>query len=439
MSSRLTTLGMLLTLGIALGGLPAEGRAAQAMLSCPGMAQAGQPLTVEMTIAVGTTPLGAYSIVVGYDPSVLTLASVAGGTTTEFSGTPTTSTPMPGRANLAAYQSASLTSPTGVVSVAMITFNVTASTSTTTDIALTVKDLYDTNAMPILPSTVPLAELAHRAAPVAHDLHLHVPRPRKKRLEVEVAAAERRLGLGAAARPCLVELLGTPDDAHAAPATAGDGLHHGGRALPERREKGAGLFHARRPARPAQHGHAATLGQGPRRQLVAEERERLGPRSDEGQAGLGAAPREARLLAQEAVARMHGVAPRLAGDREELLDVEVRARSAPAQAPRRVDVARVERVGIVLGEHTDGRDAQAVRRPRDADRDLPPVGHQQACEAHRRRFLHQRANPREAAGRGWRSTGRSPQRGRPRAREEESSIRPPLRRSTRGPAATRSP
>ena len=153
MRSRLTTFGMLLTLGVALGGLPAEGRAAQAMLSCPGMAQAGQPLTVEVTIAVGTTPLGAYSIVVGHDPAVLTLASVAGGTTTEFSGRPTTNTPMPGTANLAAYQSASLTSPTGVVSVARITFNVTASTSTTTDIALTVKDLYDTNSMPILPTT----------------------------------------------------------------------------------------------------------------------------------------------------------------------------------------------------------------------------------------------------------------------------------------------
>ena len=45
MRSRLTTFGMLLTLGVARGGLPAEGRAAQAMLSCPGMAQAGQPLT----------------------------------------------------------------------------------------------------------------------------------------------------------------------------------------------------------------------------------------------------------------------------------------------------------------------------------------------------------------------------------------------------------
>src|SRR5882724_13260063 len=153
MRSRLTTFGVLLTLGIARGGLPAEGRAAQAMLSCPGMAQAGQPLTVEVTIAVGTTPLGAYSIVVGHDPAVLTLSSVAKGTTTEFSGTPTTNTPMPGTANLAAYQSASLTTPTGVVSVAMITFNVTASTSTTTDIALTVKYLYDTSSMLILPST----------------------------------------------------------------------------------------------------------------------------------------------------------------------------------------------------------------------------------------------------------------------------------------------
>ncbi len=137
MRSRLTTLGMLLTLGIALGGLPAEGRAAQAMLSCPGMAQAGQPLTVEVTIAVGTTPLGAYSIVVGHDPAVLTLASVAGGTTTEFSGRPTTNTPMPGTANLAAYQSASLTSPTGVVSVAMITTTTFPRSSTTTTPATT--------------------------------------------------------------------------------------------------------------------------------------------------------------------------------------------------------------------------------------------------------------------------------------------------------------
>ncbi len=292
--------------------------------------------------------------------------------------------------------------------------------------------------MPALEGAIALAEVAHGAASVAHDLHLHVPRPREQRLDVEVAAAERRLGLRAAARPGLVQLLGTADDAHAAPAAARHGLHQGGLALPERREKGARLCEASRTARPAQHRHAAALGQRSCRHLVAEECERLGPRPDEGEAGLGAAPREARLLAQEAVARVHGVAPRLPGDRDELLAVEVRARTAPAERPRRVDVAHVETGGIVLGEHAHGRDAQAGRRPRDADRDLPPVGHQQAREAHQRRFLHQRAYPREAAGRRCRSTGR-PQRGRPRASEEESSIRPPLRRSTQGPAATRCP
>ncbi len=90
--------------------------AAQAALSCPAMALAGQPFTIDVTIDVGTTALGAYSIVVTYDPAVLTLVSVGGGNTTEFSGKPTTNTPTPGTTNLNAFQSTSLTSPTGVVS-----------------------------------------------------------------------------------------------------------------------------------------------------------------------------------------------------------------------------------------------------------------------------------------------------------------------------------
>jgi len=76
-----------------LGGLPAESRAAQATLGCPGTAQAGQQFTVEVAIDVGTRPLGAYTITVDYDPTVVTVASVAGGNTTEFSGTPATQLP----------------------------------------------------------------------------------------------------------------------------------------------------------------------------------------------------------------------------------------------------------------------------------------------------------------------------------------------------------
>src|SRR5262249_11476049 len=89
MGSLLMIFGIALTL---ISGLPAEGRAAEATLRCPATARAGQHFTVEVTIDVGTTPLGAYSIVVGYDPTVLRIASVAGGGTAEFPRPPTTNT-----------------------------------------------------------------------------------------------------------------------------------------------------------------------------------------------------------------------------------------------------------------------------------------------------------------------------------------------------------
>src|SRR3989442_220313 len=93
MRALVTTLGVVLTLGIAVGGLPAESGAAQATLGCPAMAQAGQQFTIEVAIDVGTTPLGAYSIPVTHDPAALSLASVGGGNTTQFSGKPTTTRP----------------------------------------------------------------------------------------------------------------------------------------------------------------------------------------------------------------------------------------------------------------------------------------------------------------------------------------------------------
>ena len=151
MRALVTTLGVVLTLGIAVGGLPAESGAAHATLGCPATVHAGRQLGIEVAIDVGTTPLGAYSIAVMYDPAVLTLVSVAGGSAADFSGNPRTNTPTPGTTNLSAFQSASLTSPTGVVSVAMITFDVAA--SATTAIGLTVKTLFDTNSVAILPAT----------------------------------------------------------------------------------------------------------------------------------------------------------------------------------------------------------------------------------------------------------------------------------------------
>src|SRR5438093_80104 len=149
-----TTLAMLVTLGVAVGGLPAESRAAQATLVCPATVQAGQQFVAGVTIDVGTTTaLGAYSAMVTYDPAVLTIAAVDGGDTAEFSGRPTTNTPTPGATNIAAFQVMNVTSPKGVVSVAKITFSVAAIASTTTSIGLSVESLFDTNDVNILPIT----------------------------------------------------------------------------------------------------------------------------------------------------------------------------------------------------------------------------------------------------------------------------------------------
>src|SRR5437763_389072 len=149
-----TTLAMLVTLGVAVGGLPAESRPAQATLVCPATVQAGQQFVAGVTIDVGTTTaLGAYSAMVTYDPAVLTIAAVDGGDTAEFSGRPTTNTPTPGATNIAAFQVMNVTSPKGVVSVAKITFSVAATASTTTSIGLSVESLFDTNAVNILPIT----------------------------------------------------------------------------------------------------------------------------------------------------------------------------------------------------------------------------------------------------------------------------------------------
>ena len=127
--------------------------AAQATLSCPRVVRAGQQFTAELTVDVSTTPLGAYSLTITFDPRVVTIASVAGGSTAEFSGPPTTSTATPGTTNVSALQSAGLDSPKGVVSVAKVTFKLMSTAATTAAVGLTANHVFDTNAVAIVPAT----------------------------------------------------------------------------------------------------------------------------------------------------------------------------------------------------------------------------------------------------------------------------------------------
>ncbi len=83
----------------------------------------------------------------------------------------------------------------------------------------------------------------------------------------------------------------------------------------------------RRSRGTAQNRHAASLGQRSRLHLVAEELEDLGTRADERDSVRGASAREARVLAEKAVAGMNRVAARLFGERNNLFSIEVRGRA----------------------------------------------------------------------------------------------------------------
>src|SRR5437762_1521614 len=142
---------------VATAFIPAPSQAAQAALGCPGTVQTGAQFVTEVTVDVGTTPLGSYSITLTYDGAVLTVVSVASGNTSEFAGTPTNNKNVCNGTNcetrIAAFQSASTTGPTGVVSVAKVTFSAVASSDTMAPIGLTIRSLFDTGGNPITPAT----------------------------------------------------------------------------------------------------------------------------------------------------------------------------------------------------------------------------------------------------------------------------------------------
>ena len=74
-----SVVALILTAGTAGLVTGTASHAAQATLGCPGTVQTGEQLATGITVDVGTPPLGAYSLTVTYDPTVLTIASVEGG------------------------------------------------------------------------------------------------------------------------------------------------------------------------------------------------------------------------------------------------------------------------------------------------------------------------------------------------------------------------
>src|SRR5262249_45574002 len=142
-------------------------------------------------------------------------------------------------------------------------------------------------------------------------------------------------------------------------------------------EEGPRLLGRGRGRRPAQHRHVGARRQRARRGLVAEQRQRLRPGADEDDAVVGAPPGEPGLLAQEAVAGLHGVAPRVPRHGEQLIGVEIGPRPVTPEGAGGVHPVDVEGRLVVLREDADGTDSELGGGARDPDRHLPAIRDQE--------------------------------------------------------------
>ena len=226
-----------------------------------------------------------------------------------------------------------------------------------------------------LHGAVALADGHGLALRIAEDLHFHVPRPRHVFLEKNARVVEVALREVAHVLVVAAQVILALADADADAATARRALEHDGIAdapgLP------AGFLQPREQTRARQQRHAGLLRQRARRMLEAEEVDLRRRRADEGDTILLAGPCEVRVLAEEAVARMHGFGTRLFAGRDDLVDDEIRIlRGAVAEADGLIGPAHVQAVPVGLGVDGDAAHAHAAQRALDAGRDGPAVGYQ---------------------------------------------------------------
>ncbi|MHC2593623.1 hypothetical protein ACVIG9_007679 [Bradyrhizobium ottawaense] len=167
------------------------------------------------------------------------------------------------------------------------------------------------------------------------------------------------------------------------PTATGHGLDHDRSIAAEGAEERRDLLQRRRPAGAGNDRHAATLCQLPCRDLVAEQFERRRLRPDEGEACIGTGLGKRGVLAEEAVAGMHGIGADALCRRHHRIDVEIGPGAAAGDFDGLVGNAHVQRQRIISGMDRNGRDAGVGRRARDADGNLAAIGNQELLERHR--------------------------------------------------------
>ena len=236
---------------------------------------------------------------------------------------------------------------------------------------------------------VMLVQVDDVAVRVAQHLDLDVARLLDILLDEDAVVAEAVAGFVAAAGEAFEGLLVVVRRAHRLAAAARAGLdHHRVADVLGDLHRVLGLLDRLVPA-----GDGADLrlpGQLLRRDLVAHRRDAVVLGADEDDAFFFAAAREVLVLAEEAVARVHGLRPGgLAGSDDLVGDEVTRARRRRAQQHGLVGEFHVPRVAVGLGIHRHGGDAQLLRGLDDAAGDLSAVCNQDLVPQ-RLRTLHLR-------------------------------------------------
>ena len=227
-----------------------------------------------------------------------------------------------------------------------------------------------------------LPQMADRAMTVADDLHFDMARLADQALDIDAVVSEGGLRLGLAARIGFLQLRGLLDEPHAAPAAAGHGLDHDRATGAERGEECFCLIQRGRAGGPLDHGHAAAFGELLGCDLVAEQIERLGRRSDENDPLLRATPRQQRIFAEKAIAGMQRVAFGRLGGGNDRLDIEVGTRTPPRNFEALVGGADMQRQRVVRRMDRDGDKAGFAGGTADANGDLATVGDQEFMKGH---------------------------------------------------------
>ena len=229
-----------------------------------------------------------------------------------------------------------------------------------------------------LHGAVAVAQVNDVSMPVGENLHLDVARPLHELFQVQLALAKAGDGLGARLRKAAPQLLRAAAAPDPPPAAAGGGLEQHGIADALRRRERL-LLRFDRAVGARRHRHARRAHERPGGGLAPRLANRLGRRADErqplGRAGL----REIRVLGEEAVAGMDGVAAGglRHGQQRAHVQIALRRRSR-ADADRLRRQLHVHGLRVRRGIDGDGLHAQLPAGAQNPQRDFAPVGDQHA-------------------------------------------------------------